>query len=135
MTYRKTLIALAAFALTSVGAQAAPSAAEAARLGKDLTPVGAEKAGNKDGSIPAWDGDWQTWLIDAGGSKTLVTKASTSYNWEYWDNTKTKSEMIQGLLNVNNSPASKSGSMDMRINWARMDEKPPRAWSYTPGQR
>ena len=28
----------------------------AARLGKDLTPMGAELAGNKDGSIPAWDG-------------------------------------------------------------------------------
>src|SRR5438132_744568 len=56
MTYRKTLIALAAGALVSMGAQSAPSAAEAARLGKDLTPVGAEKAANKDGSIPAWDG-------------------------------------------------------------------------------
>ena len=32
------------------------SAEEAARLGKDLTPVGAEKAGNKDGTIPAWEG-------------------------------------------------------------------------------
>lgn len=29
---------------------------EAARLGKDLTPLGAEAAGNKDGSIPAWTG-------------------------------------------------------------------------------
>jgi hypothetical protein len=29
---------------------------EAARLKSDLTPMGAEKAGNKDGSIPAWDG-------------------------------------------------------------------------------
>ncbi|HUP92838.1 MAG TPA: DUF1329 domain-containing protein [Solimonas sp.] len=27
---------------------------EASKLGKDLTPVGAEKAANKDGSIPAW---------------------------------------------------------------------------------
>jgi len=27
-----------------------------ARLGKDLTPVGAEKAGNADGTIPAWEG-------------------------------------------------------------------------------
>jgi hypothetical protein len=26
------------------------------RLGKDLTPMGSEKAGNKDGSIPAWEG-------------------------------------------------------------------------------
>lgn len=29
---------------------------QAARLGKDLTPVGAEKAGNKDGTIPEWTG-------------------------------------------------------------------------------
>ena len=43
-------------ALTADGALAAVSEAEAARLGKDLTPVGAERAGNKDGSIPAWTG-------------------------------------------------------------------------------
>ena len=39
-------------------AQAKVSAAEAERLGKDLTCVGAEKAGNKDGSIPAFSGKW-----------------------------------------------------------------------------
>jgi hypothetical protein len=265
MQHLKIMIAAAACALAASQSLAAPAAAEAARLGKDLTPVGAEKAGNKEGTIPAytgglcapppgykpangksgfpyvdpyagekpiatitaanvaqyadkldpgslelfkrfpatyrmdvypshrtacipdwanentirrvmnpklvgdapglegahaqvpfplaktgheamWNGitgyhpayyggDWQTWLVDAGGNKTLVTKASTSYHWEYWDNTKTKSDKIQGLLNTNNSPASKAGSMDMRINWARMDEKSPRAWSYTPGQR
>jgi hypothetical protein len=32
------------------------SDADAARLGADLTPVGAEKAGNKDGTIPGWTG-------------------------------------------------------------------------------
>ena len=32
------------------------TAADAERLGKDLTPVGAEKAGNASGSIPAWTG-------------------------------------------------------------------------------
>ncbi|MGE5245884.1 MAG: DUF1329 domain-containing protein, partial [Betaproteobacteria bacterium] len=37
-------------------AQAKLTAAEAARLGADLTPIGAEKAGNKDGTIPAWTG-------------------------------------------------------------------------------
>lgn len=37
-------------------AQAQVSAAEAARLGQDLTPLGAEKAGNTAGTIPAWDG-------------------------------------------------------------------------------
>tara|TARA_R110000868_G_scaffold4303_3_gene27372 strand:+ start:18718 stop:20100 length:1383 start_codon:yes stop_codon:yes gene_type:complete len=30
--------------------------AQIARLGQDLTPMGAEKAGNADGSIPAWTG-------------------------------------------------------------------------------
>jgi hypothetical protein len=35
---------------------AAVSADEVARLGKDLTPLGAEKAGNADGTIPAWEG-------------------------------------------------------------------------------
>lgn len=35
---------------------AALGAGEADRLGRDLTPVGAERAGNKDGSIPEWAG-------------------------------------------------------------------------------
>ncbi len=38
---------------TSVMAAVSP-AAEAAKLGKSLTPMGAEMAGNADGSIPAW---------------------------------------------------------------------------------
>lgn len=49
-------ISLAAVAaLLTCGAWAA-SDAEIARLGQELTPVGAEKTGNKDGSIPAWTG-------------------------------------------------------------------------------
>lgn len=40
----------------AVSVRAAVSEAEAARLGKDLTPIGAEAAGNADGSIPAWNG-------------------------------------------------------------------------------
>ena len=35
-------------------------AAEIARLGQDLTPVGAEKAGNASGTIPAWTGGLST---------------------------------------------------------------------------
>lgn len=34
--------------------------AQIARLGQDLTPMGAEKAGNADGSIPAWTGGLTT---------------------------------------------------------------------------
>ncbi len=51
----RTMMA-AALALGSSFALAATSADKAAALGKTLTPVGAEKAGNADGSIPAWDG-------------------------------------------------------------------------------
>ena len=39
---------------TSAWAEMAPN--DLARLGKDLTPNGAEMAGNADGSIPAWTG-------------------------------------------------------------------------------
>ncbi|WLD65528.1 DUF1329 domain-containing protein [Pseudomonas sp. OVF7] len=42
----------------SIASQAKVSAEEAARLGQDLTPAGAEKAGNADGSIPPWSGKW-----------------------------------------------------------------------------
>jgi hypothetical protein len=51
---KQTLVASAL--VVSFGAQAAVSPEEAAHLKTDLTPVGAEKAGNKDGSIPAWTG-------------------------------------------------------------------------------
>ncbi len=55
MTYSMCLSALA-LCLASGNALSAVSEVEAARLGKELTPVGAEKAGNADGSIPAWTG-------------------------------------------------------------------------------
>ena len=40
----------AAFIFGAVGAD------QAARLGQDLTPLGGERAGNADGTIPAWTG-------------------------------------------------------------------------------
>ncbi len=47
----------AAFFIAAAGtASAAISAQEAARLGKDLTPMGAIRAGNEEGSIPKWTG-------------------------------------------------------------------------------
>jgi len=52
---RKT-IAVLALSLLAANVMAAVSPEEAAKLGTTLTPVGAEKAGNADGSIPAWTG-------------------------------------------------------------------------------
>ncbi|HKZ74948.1 MAG TPA: DUF1329 domain-containing protein [Steroidobacteraceae bacterium] len=56
MSFNKARLLAAAVLLTAAPAWAAVSQQEAARLGNDLTPVGAEKAGNADGTIPAWDG-------------------------------------------------------------------------------
>jgi hypothetical protein len=62
----KTLIRLIAAGLLFAGAAwGAVSPQEAARLGQDLTPLGGEKAGNADGSIPAWNGGIKS-AADAG---------------------------------------------------------------------
>ncbi len=52
----KQWIAALTLTLISGAVMAKATAPDIDRLGKDLTPVGAEKAANKDGSIPAWDG-------------------------------------------------------------------------------
>ncbi len=53
--------ALVAAALSvAAAAQAKVTQAEADRLKKDLTPMGAERAGSKDGQIPAWNGGLTT---------------------------------------------------------------------------
>ena len=49
-----TLMAMAAAMVTPVAAQG--TAEEAARLGADLTPLGATVASNESGSIPPWEG-------------------------------------------------------------------------------
>ena len=57
MVYKKALAAVGLSALIVGSAFAAVSPEEAARLGQDLTPTGAERAGNADGSIPEWNPD------------------------------------------------------------------------------
>ena len=55
MTIKFTLAAVCLSSIAAGTVLAAVSPDQAARLGKDLTPVGAEMAGNADGSIPPWD--------------------------------------------------------------------------------
>ena len=60
MTIRNCLITVG-LTLTYAGvALGAVSADKASQLGKNLTLVGAEKAGNKDGSIPEYSGGLTT---------------------------------------------------------------------------
>jgi hypothetical protein len=61
MKIRKKIMVSGVFALSLLAAniQAKVSPEEAAKLGAQLTPVGAEKAGNADGTIPEWTGGLQ----------------------------------------------------------------------------
>jgi len=56
MISRKSWAALAALAAFAVPAAAQLAGSDLAKLGTTLTPIGAEKAGNAAGTIPAWDG-------------------------------------------------------------------------------
>ena len=57
---RTRRIALALSVIAAATASAAVTEQEAAKLGKELTPVGAERAGNKDATIPEWSGGMTT---------------------------------------------------------------------------
>ena len=56
---------LAALVALPAATQAEITPEEVARLSQDLTPFGAIRAGNEDGSIPAWEGGL-TSAADAG---------------------------------------------------------------------
>lgn len=55
MRRRSAPLVLALFA--ALGSLPSQAALDASDLGRDLTPLGGEKAANKDGSIPAWSGE------------------------------------------------------------------------------
>jgi hypothetical protein len=55
---RHLALSVALLSSAAITANAAVSDEEAAKLGNELTPMGAIRAGNVDGSIPAWDGGY-----------------------------------------------------------------------------
>ena len=67
MTKLKTILGAGVLAAAGVAGLAAAgvTAEQAARLGADLTPMGAEKGGNAAGTIPAWNGGIKS-AADAG---------------------------------------------------------------------
>src|SRR5258707_13461395 len=58
--FRKTIIVAALMSLSAPASWAAVSADESKQLGTTLTAVGAEKAGNKEGTIPEYTGGLTT---------------------------------------------------------------------------
>lgn len=86
---KKQFLFIAALALGMSAQQAVAKvdAAEAAKLGNELTMVGAEKAGNSDGTIPAWTGRKQSGKLSGqfptdpaiDGEKPLFTITGANY--------------------------------------------------------
>lgn len=64
-------VLLGALSLLAANVHGAVPASEAAKLNSSLTPVGAERAGNADGSIPAWTGGLPTTAGTADKSGAL----------------------------------------------------------------
>jgi hypothetical protein len=69
MPARRRQLLTAALLCAFAPAHAAASAEEVAALKTTLTPYGAERAGNKDGTIPAWDGKAVSTPPDARGRR------------------------------------------------------------------
>ena len=66
-------LAIAIGMTATVWAQVTPE--EIAELGNELTPMGAIKAGNADGTIPAWDGGLSTPPAPSARQRRLVVAA------------------------------------------------------------
>ena len=59
-TFGWMTVALCVLIATAQSGMSAVSAEDAAKLKATLSPFGAERAGNKDGTIPAWEGGYKT---------------------------------------------------------------------------
>ncbi|MGR6874783.1 hypothetical protein ACU6U9_21425 [Pseudomonas sp. HK3] len=98
-TISLSIILLSVLTASSVWAKVTPQ--QAARLGVDLTPMGAEKAGNSSGTIPAWKGGITQPI--AGYEKgrfhpdpyasDRVQHVITAKNWQKYENQLTQGQI------------------------------------------
>jgi hypothetical protein len=90
----KAIVAATTCALSALALAASP--AEIAKIGKEITPWGAEIAGNKDGTIPAYTGGLRTppagFKADGGGKRWVDPYAAdkpavqiTAANYKQYD--------------------------------------------------
>ncbi len=122
----RTLL-VSALALGCTLAFAATSAQKAAELGKSLNPMGGEKAGNADGSIPAWDGGITkppagyksgSFHVDPyAADKPLLTITPANYK-QYSDKLAAGSQAMfarYGTFKMNVYPTHRSASFPARV--------------------
>ena len=120
---RALLVALS-LAVTTVPVWAKVSQAEVDKLKTELTPVGAERAGNKDGSIPKWEGgltkapgcfkgagSWYCDPYEADKPKFTITKANLDqYKGQLTDGQKALFAKYGDTYKMNVYPTRRSGA-------------------------
>ncbi|WP_298440059.1 DUF1329 domain-containing protein [uncultured Ferrimonas sp.] len=118
-----TVIASALTLAFACGVQAKVSPEEAAKLGTELTPIGAQMAGNADGSIPAWTGGITTapagyqvgqFHPDPYAADAILTTVTASNMAEYSDyltpGVKAMLEQYPDTFKLNVYPTHRSAS-------------------------
>ncbi len=102
---RKILVMVAVIAVSAVAAWGF-TAQDVSRLGKDLNFAGAEKAGNKEGTIPAWDGK----------DVPLPGWTYGKYRGDYW---KFKNEKPLFSIDASNVDKYKDRLSPAQVQWVK----------------
>jgi hypothetical protein len=103
---RKGLVVVAFIVASAVAAWGAATPQELERLGKDLNYAGAEKAGNKEGTIPAWDGK----------DVPLSGWSQGKYRGDYW---KFKDEKPLFSIDASNVEQHKDKLSPGQVQWVK----------------
>lgn len=109
-------IVLALVCLTTTNVQAKVTPEQAARLGRDLTPNGAEKAGNKEGTIPAWDGGYVIPAPPKDKWRSLDSTPLTSNDKPLYTITAANMAQYKGKLTVGNEAMLKRFPDTYKLN-------------------
>ncbi|MBI5904955.1 MAG: DUF1329 domain-containing protein [Deltaproteobacteria bacterium] len=103
---RKAVVVVAFIMASAVSSWGAATPQELDRLGKDLNFAGAEKAGNKEGTIPAWEGK----------DVPLAGWSVGKYRGEYW---KFKDEKPLFSIDASNVDKYKDKLSPGQVQWIK----------------
>jgi hypothetical protein len=84
-------------------------------------------------TAPSQDG----WLVDSSGRPTLTSNQLARQEYPYYqtDESDRDPQMFWRVYSITRSPSRLAGVGSGINDYLDMDQKPRRAWSYTPGQR
>lgn len=117
---------LAVLLVLALPLQAKVSPQEAEKLGKELTPLGGEKAASGDGSIPAWDGGWKQERPAKGKERDPASYPLISNDKPLYTVTAANLAQYKGLVTVGHADLLK------RFSTYKMNVYPTRRTAIVP---